>query len=54
MAWYEYAVGLILSVKNTIGLEIAFAAAIHLRQTISFRSLRCVLDLLTGLLCRQS
>jgi hypothetical protein len=37
-------VGLILSVKDTIELEIAFARVVHLGQTLLRRFLRCVLD----------
>ena len=38
------AAGLTLSVQDTVGSEIAFAAVVHLGQTIPSRLLRCVLD----------
>ena len=38
------AAGLTLSVQDTVGSEIAFAAVVHLGQTIPQRLLRCVLD----------
>jgi L-alanine-DL-glutamate epimerase-like enolase superfamily enzyme len=38
------AAGLTLSVQDTVGSEIAFAAVVHLGQTIPRRLLRCVLD----------
>ncbi len=38
------AAGLTLSVQDTVGSHIAFAGILHLGQTVSARSLRCVLD----------
>lgn len=36
--------GLVMSVQDTVGSQIAFAAVVHLAQTIPAHSLRCVLD----------
>lgn len=38
------AAGLTMSVQDTVGSEVSFAAIVHLGQTISARHLRCVLD----------
>ncbi len=38
------AAGLTMSVQDTVGSEIAFAAVLHLAQTVPERYLRCVLD----------
>lgn len=38
------AAGLTLSVQDTVGSEIAFAAIVHMGQTVPARYLRCVLD----------
>ncbi len=38
------AAGLTMSVQDTVGSDIAFAAIIHLAQTVPERYLRCVLD----------
>ncbi len=39
------AAGLTMSVQDTVGSEIAFAAVLHLAQTVPQERLRCVLDL---------
>jgi len=36
--------GLVMSVQDTVGSEIAFAAIVHLAQTIPPKFLRCILD----------
>ncbi len=38
------AAGLTMSVQDTVGSDIAFAAVLHLSQTVPERNLRCVLD----------
>ena len=38
------AAGLTMSVQDTVGSEVSFAAVIHLGQTVPLRNLRCVLD----------
>lgn len=38
------AAGLTLSVQDTVGSEIAFAAIVHLAQTVPQKLLRCILD----------
>ncbi len=38
------AAGLTMSVQDTVGSELAFAAVVHLAQTVPARWLRCVLD----------
>lgn len=38
------AAGLTMSVQDTVGSDIAFAAIIHLAQTVPERYLRCMLD----------
>jgi len=38
------AAGLVTSVQGTVGSEIAFAAIVHLAQTIPEKYLRCILD----------
>ena len=39
------AAGLTLSVQDTVGSDIAFAAAAHLGQTVPEQNLRCILDI---------
>jgi L-alanine-DL-glutamate epimerase-like enolase superfamily enzyme len=36
--------GLVMSIQDTVGSAIAFAAIVHLGQTVPERYLRCVLD----------
>ena len=38
------AAGLVMSVQDTVGSEISFAAIVHLAQTVPEKYLRCVLD----------
>ena len=38
------AAGLTTSVQDTVGSDIAFAAIVHLAQTVPEKNLRCVLD----------
>lgn len=38
------AAGLTMSVQDTVGSEVAFAAVLHLAQTVPDRALRCMLD----------
>ncbi|MEM7194758.1 MAG: mandelate racemase, partial [Pseudomonadota bacterium] len=47
------AAGLTMSIQDTVGSEIAFAAILHLGQTVPLKNLRCVLDV-RGMVSRST